>query len=352
MSQLLRSLAILVILAGAAVAHPGAINVYVNPANNQLLPFEPFAPGVFDLFPGIEISAPFPGFGVSSTSNGVAAGARLELSTTLGLLHWDGTDIAPTDARLTIEAPTFDNDGEENDTPVTFYEVTHNATNLTGMIWGTYGGTVGWEADGLYLLNPLSAPTGIYGLAVRLDAPEHEISRPFLFPFVFDPNGEWEPAQEDAGITRLRQTVWADVNFDGLHDCTDINLLIDDIVSERNTPEYDFTQDGTVDEADLATWLEVAGRATVGGPYLPGDANLDGHVDEADYQVWHSNRFTRQSAWCVGDFDADGFVDGSDLLIWNAHKFTSSLPASTVPEPAGGFFVAILAAIFLRRFRA
>lgn len=349
MSQLIRVVTIVLLFAAPCCAHPGVINIYVHPSTNQLYPFEPFGPANLALFPGIEISAPFPGFGVSFPANGVAIGARLENSTTLGLLYWDGTDVAPASASLTIEAPTFDNEGEENDSPVPFYAVSKDTVNLSGMVWGTYGGGNFWEADGLYFLNPLDAPSGVYGVAMRLNAAEHEISDPFLFPFVYDPNFELSPAAEDAGIARLRQTMLADVNYDGIHDCQDIDLLVDDIVSQRNTPEMDFTEDGVVDQDDLTIWLEVAGRATMGGPFLPGDANLDGAVDGLDFEVWNNHKFTRVPAWCAGDFDADGFVTGNDFLIWNANKFSASRPQQPVPEPASAGLVAIALAILLRK---
>lgn len=353
MSQLARVFTLCLLSAAACHAHRGVINLYVNPTNNQLYPFEPFFPAQMYLFPGIEISAPFPGFGVSLPSNGVAVGARLETSTTLGLLYWDGARLAPTSAQLTVEAPMWDNDGEQNDSPVPYYVVARDTVNLSGMVWGTYSGANYWEADGLYLLNPLDAPTGIYGLALRLDAAEHEMSAPFLFPFVYDPADQLTQAEEDAGVARLRQTVLADVNYDGVHDCQDIDLLVDDIVSQRNTPEMDLTTDGLVNHDDLAVWLEVAGRTALGSPFLPGDANLDGEVNGIDYETWKSHKFMSMPAWCAGDFDADGFVTGSDLLIWNAHKSSSSLPTTPlplpIPEPATTHLVAMMLAVLWRR---
>ena len=70
-----------------------------------------------------------------------------------------------------------------------------------------------------------------------------------------------------------------------------------------------------------------------GNPYLPGDANLDGAVDGADFITWNSNKFESLPAWCDGDFNADGTVDGQDFITWNAHKFQSADMAA-VPEPA------------------
>ena len=64
------------------------------------------------------------------------------------------------------------------------------------------------------------------------------------------------------------------------------------------------------------------------------DANLDGAVDELDFDAWNDHRFTHTAAWCSGDFNADGVVDGLDFVIWNDNKFTSA--AVPLPEPSTG----------------
>ncbi len=66
--------------------------------------------------------------------------------------------------------------------------------------------------------------------------------------------------------------------------------------------------------------------------YLPGDANLDGAVDVADFNIWNSHRFMTPVTWGQGDFNGDRVVDISDFNVWNANKF-SVLPA-LVPEPS------------------
>ena len=77
---------------------------------------------------------------------------------------------------------------------------------------------------------------------------------------------------------------------------------------------------------------------------LPGDANLDGFVDVADFNLWNENRFTDDASWGAGDFN-DGFVDTADFNLWNENKFTSAgwddSPA-VVPEP-GGLMIALFA---------
>ena len=341
MKRILKTLGVLLLLASVTAAHPGVINLYVNPVTNQLYPFQPFDPGQLSLFAGIEISAPFPGFGVSFPANGVAVGASLELRTTLGLSYWDGSKVVPTDATFTIEGPTFDSDGQPITSPVLTYAITRDTINRSGMVWGNYSGSNFWEADGLYLMNPLDVPSGIYGLAVQIDAAEHDISDPFLFPFVFDPTDQFSDNDKAAGLAKLEQTIKADMNYDGMLDCQDVDALVNDIVSETHTEKMDLTLDGFVDSDDLSVWLEVAGGHNLGAAYKPGDANLDGNVDGADFLTWNNNKFSPAPAWCLGDFNADAWVDAGDFLEWNNNKFSSS-DYSAVPEPASGLMLMCL----------
>jgi hypothetical protein len=98
---------------------------------------------------------------------------------------------------------------------------------------------------------------------------------------------------------------------------------------------------------------------------LFGDANLDGHVDGADYTLI-DNGYASDGAltgWYNGDFNYDGVIDGSDYaLIDNSfnHQSAAGIPAAltaaatvqvaAVPEPALGFGV-IVPLVLLRRRR-
>ena len=83
--------------------------------------------------------------------------------------------------------------------------------------------------------------------------------------------------------------------------------------------------------------------------FLPGDANLDGRVDDIDATILAANWLTPATAtWGHGDFDASGTVDQDDLdlMAANWQKTTldilasASTSTSSVPEPAG--FVMLL----------
>ena len=90
-----------------------------------------------------------------------------------------------------------------------------------------------------------------------------------------------------------------------------------------------------MDTADLAVWLREAGAEvdfpTGGAPFSPGDANLDGRVDDADFMRWNSVRFSQNSASCSGDFNADGVVDVADFNVWNEHESTAAPHAVSEP---------------------
>ena len=130
-------------------------------------------------------------------------------------------------------------------------------------------------------------------------------------------------------------TTDGDFNGDGRYDCLDVDALVAEIVFETGDDTFDLTGEGVVNQGDLMVWLENAGANELpsGNPFLPGDANLDGFVDGADFLAWNDNKFTEVAAWCAGDFNANGVVDGQDYIVWNDYKFQSSGDLAAVPEP-------------------
>jgi hypothetical protein len=70
---------------------------------------------------------------------------------------------------------------------------------------------------------------------------------------------------------------------------------------------------------------------------IPGDFNMNGSVDAADYTVWRDRQGTAST---IGDANFDGQVTATDLSIWRAN-FGFSLSgmgnaASTLPVPEPG----------------
>ena len=105
---------------------------------------------------------------------------------------------------------------------------------------------------------------------------------------------------------------------------------------------------GTVGAAgNFTAYKQFAVIGTATTAPIPGDANRDGVVNEADAAVLAANWQTASVAtWEMGDFDGDGDVDDIDvtLLASNWHIGISDV---SVPEPGGiillaGVFVALL----------
>ena len=142
-----------------------------------------------------------------------------------------------------------------------------------------------------------------------------------------------------------------DFNADDQLDVADLDTLVSMIVSASDPELFDLNFDGRVDLADQNEWLNIAGATNLGSgrAYLPGDANLDGSVDGADFLIWNEHKFTTPSSWSTGDFNATGHIDGQDFLLWNDHKFTGARPVSALPEPALPTFVFVILAVIFRR---
>jgi hypothetical protein len=65
-------------------------------------------------------------------------------------------------------------------------------------------------------------------------------------------------------------------------------------------------------------------------PPLPGDANGDGAVTDADYTIWADNYGATDATFAMGDFNGDGAVTDADYTLWADHYGQTA----TVPEPA------------------
>ncbi len=81
--------------------------------------------------------------------------------------------------------------------------------------------------------------------------------------------------------------------------------------------------------------------ATATPNLIPGDANLSGGVDGADYTLWADNFLATRRSWTQGDFSGDQKVDGADYTLWADHFSPGSLSVSVVPEPSACALAAI-----------
>ncbi len=107
-------------------------------------------------------------------------------------------------------------------------------------------------------------------------------------------------------------------------------------------PVYDFP--GSSDSLFAATPFAAAPDSLTLFATLPGDANLDLQVEDADLSLLLTNFGNTNAAWIDGDFTGDGIVDDADLSLLLANfggfatigtgsGFTGN-STSTIPEPA------------------
>ena len=79
--------------------------------------------------------------------------------------------------------------------------------------------------------------------------------------------------------------------------------------------------------------------------FIPGDANRDGVVNEADAAILAENWGSTSDGWAAGDFNDDGAVNAADaaMLAANWHVGTTE-SGTSVPEPTG---IALLIGVLL-----
>jgi hypothetical protein len=106
-------------------------------------------------------------------------------------------------------------------------------------------------------------------------------------------------------------------------------------------------------DADLAAEIQdavwdIVSVHPLAGVRLPGDANGDGAVTDADYTVWADHYGQTDADVWMGDFNGDGAVTDADYTIW-ADNYGEALAA--VPEPASGALLLVALVPALRRRR-
>lgn len=126
-----------------------------------------------------------------------------------------------------------------------------------------------------------------------------------------------------------------DFNLDGVYDDLDIDALraAAGLSPTGDDEAFDLNDDGAIDELDTQFLLAERLLTTYG------DANLDGVVDEEDYERWRAG--FGDSGWANGDFSGDGLTNAADYTLWRdnlafgAAGGSADFRASStnVPEP-------------------
>lgn len=106
--------------------------------------------------------------------------------------------------------------------------------------------------------------------------------------------------------------------------------------------EFEFHLDG----GDTITGVVEYGEFSVEPPFLPGDYNVDGVVDAADYSVYRDN-LGLDSAALNGRGSGGPIVGPADYALWVASygSVASSSIATAVPEPAALSVLALAGAL-------
>lgn len=117
-----------------------------------------------------------------------------------------------------------------------------------------------------------------------------------------------------------------DFNGDGRWDCVDADELSSAIIYGGSTPTFDLNGDNALNQADITSWLGLAGNANIGPgeSYVYGDMTFNGYADLADADIIQFNAYTNVPSYCGGDLNVDGRVDAYDNAIQFANLFTSS----------------------------
>ena len=104
--------------------------------------------------------------------------------------------------------------------------------------------------------------------------------------------------------------------------------------------DLDINDDGQVNAADAPELCIAADTAGVSiadalsnGGILPGDADLNGRVEFADFLALSSGFGGNNAHFGTGDFDCNGAVEFADFLTLSSN-FGQSAAAAAVPEPS------------------
>lgn len=119
----------------------------------------------------------------------------------------------------------------------------------------------------------------------------------------------WRASQASSGTPGQGEVVLGDFDADGLVNIADVDLLGNAIASASSDLRFDLDGDGAIGDADLDYLVEGVLRTR------PGDVDLNGTVDFADFLALSAHFGHNDGKWSTGDLDADGRVSFADFLL-------------------------------------
>jgi hypothetical protein len=160
---------------------------------------------------------------------------------------------------------------------------------------------------------------------------------------------------EGSGAPNGTGNGWEEAGGVGKHALAEAFLLGDSTIGASQSVSLGMGYDAGVGAEDLVFTYRTDAGAILNGlvEYVtlagPGDANLDGVVDAADF-IALKRSFGKASGatYQDGDFDRDRAVDRDDLVILMG-SFSQGAGAATIPEPATMSLVGIAGLALLRR---
>ncbi len=208
------------------------------------------------------------------------------------------------------------------------------------------GNIIGGPTNGVVdaKLEPLVRKDGLtLWYEPHMDSPALDAGDPnFTAPPDSDQRGAARVFGERIDIGSVEYYLAADFNGDSFLDSQDIDMLVRNISYGVLDLAFDITWDGLVDQADIAKWLEIAGKINLPSrrPYLFGDATLNGPVNSADLGILGLNWRQQGDGWSNADFNSDGWVNAADLNIlagnWQKSALDPIQSASLAVVPAHG----------------
>ena len=102
------------------------------------------------------------------------------------------------------------------------------------------------------------------------------------------------------------------------------------VIGSSGTSVLDIT--GTLNGGNISA--SPGSINVVSEPPIPGDANLDDQVDDADAYILATNWLVGSSAtWGMGNFNGDGYVNDVDATIMAANWQVGVPAKGAIPEP-------------------